>query len=156
MLLHSGALTNVTPLRVMNQLEMWITRPYKNVCGFDSKSIIVHGLIKDINVSLATTEDISVLMDIVVTDVPHLWGMFLSTKWSASIGGQLQMDLAYATDEKPFILYRKPHVPKHVEGIDTFPFPIHYSKVQHDTHPVNLQVEWNIVNKKILKDKLRK
>lgn len=76
-------------MRVMKQLEMQTTRPYRNVCGFDSKSIPVHGLMKDVKVSLATNQDISVLTNIGVIDVPDAWGMLLSRKWRASIGGQL-------------------------------------------------------------------
>lgn len=49
--LDYGALANVMPLKVMNQLELQITRPYRNACGFESKSILVHGLIKDVKVA---------------------------------------------------------------------------------------------------------
>jgi hypothetical protein len=36
-------------------------------------------------------------MDVVVIDVPDAWGMLLSRKWVATLGGNLQMDLTYAT-----------------------------------------------------------
>jgi len=85
------------PLKVMKQLGLNITRPYKKVCGCNSKLVEVEGLIKDLNVSLAMNPDISLLMDIVVIDVLDVWGMFLSRKWGATIGGHLQMDLSYAT-----------------------------------------------------------
>lgn len=68
-MLDSIAYTNVMPLKVMNQLDLQITRPYKNVCYFDSKYIHMHGLIKDVKVSLATNKDIYVLMGIVFIDV---------------------------------------------------------------------------------------
>jgi hypothetical protein len=59
------------------------------------------------------------LMDIVVIDMPDVWGIILSRKWSANFGGNLQMDLSYATiltpDGKPFILYREPIVKYQVE-----------------------------------------
>jgi hypothetical protein len=39
----------------------------------------------------------SVVMDIVVVDVPPKFGMLLSRSWIKILGGTLQMDLSYAT-----------------------------------------------------------
>jgi hypothetical protein len=39
----------------------------------------------------------SVVMDIVVVDVPPKFGMLLSRSWIKRLGGTLQMDLIYAT-----------------------------------------------------------
>jgi ribonuclease HI len=39
----------------------------------------------------------SILMDIVVADVPPKFGMLLSRSWIKRLGGTLQMDLSYAT-----------------------------------------------------------
>jgi hypothetical protein len=39
----------------------------------------------------------SVVMDIVVADVPPKFGMLLSRPWIERLGGTLQMDLTYAT-----------------------------------------------------------
>lgn len=88
-MLDSGAFANFMVLKVVHQLELDITRPYKNVCGFDSRSIPTCGLIKDLKVSLASNKEISVLMNIVVIDVLDAWGMLPSRKWSSLIGGQL-------------------------------------------------------------------
>jgi len=61
------------------------------------KNIEVYGLIKDLQVHLEVHPHIMITMDIVVIDVPDAWGMLLSIKWGADIGGSLQMDLSYAT-----------------------------------------------------------
>jgi len=53
----------------MNQLELKITRPYRDVCGFDSKNNLIQGLIKYVKLSLVFDIDIVVLMDIVIIDV---------------------------------------------------------------------------------------
>lgn len=68
-MLDSWSFANIMPLKVMHQLELDVTRPYRNVCGFDSRSILVHWLIKDLNVNLVVNKDISVLMDIIVIDI---------------------------------------------------------------------------------------
>jgi len=119
-MLDSGASANIMPLIVMKQLDLSITRPYKRVCGFNSKHVEVEGIIKDLKASLARNPDISLLMDVIVIDIPDVWGMLLSQKLGATIGGHVQMDLSYATipqsDGTPFILYREtaylPHVIK--------------------------------------------
>lgn len=63
----------------------------------DSREIKVCGLIKDFQVKLVAYPDISLLMDVVVIDVMDAWGMLLSRKWVANLGGSIQMDLSYAT-----------------------------------------------------------
>jgi hypothetical protein len=39
----------------------------------------------------------SVVMNIVVVDVPQNFGMLLSRSWIKKLGGTFQMDLTYAT-----------------------------------------------------------
>jgi hypothetical protein len=84
-------------LNVMNQLGLKTTRPYRNICAMDSREVKVCGLIKDLHVSLAVFQDISLTMDVVVIDVLDAWGMILSRKWVTDLGGSIQMDLSYAT-----------------------------------------------------------
>jgi hypothetical protein len=55
------------------------------------------GVIKDLVVSLFQLPMKSVVMDIVVVDVPSKFGMLLSRSWIKKLGGTLQMDLTYAT-----------------------------------------------------------
>lgn len=57
------------PLRDMDQLEMHSSRAYNILCGFDSDSIHVNGLMKYFKVSLASNKYISMLMDIPVINV---------------------------------------------------------------------------------------
>jgi hypothetical protein len=58
-------------------------------------------------------------MDIVVIDVPDAWGMLLFRKTAADLGGNLQMDLTYATIPTPnramFRLNRELERKYHVE-----------------------------------------
>jgi hypothetical protein len=100
-MLDSGASSNVMTKKVMEQLNLRISRPYHNICAMDSKMIEVHGLIKGLQVHLAVFPDIMFEMDIVVIDVPDAWGMLLSRKAAADLGGNLQMDLTYATIPTP-------------------------------------------------------
>jgi hypothetical protein len=76
-------------LKVMNQLGLQTTLPYRNVCAMDLREIKVYGLIKDLHVKLVTIPNITLLMDIVVLvmviDVPGAWGLLLSRKWAANL-----------------------------------------------------------------------
>jgi hypothetical protein len=118
-MLDSGASTNVMTLKVMKQLGLEITRPYGNMCGIDSKAIQVYGLIEDLLVHLARYPEVVIVMDVVVIDVPDNWGMLLSRKWVATLGGTLQMDLSYATipigKDTNALLYNQPKRITHVE-----------------------------------------
>jgi hypothetical protein len=85
-MLDSGASSNVMNRKVMEQLNLRISRPYHNICAMDSKTIEVHGLIKGLQVHLVSIPDIQIEMDIVVIDVPDAWGMLLSRKTTAYLG----------------------------------------------------------------------
>jgi hypothetical protein len=63
----------------------------------DSKEVNVSGLIKDLHVTLAIFQDISLTLDVVLINVIYAWGIILSHKWDANIGGNIQMGLSYAT-----------------------------------------------------------
>ena len=58
-------------------------------------------------------------MDIVVIDVPDVWGMLLNRKAATDLGGNLQMDLSYGTlptpDGSTFKLTREVYRKYHVE-----------------------------------------
>ena len=96
-MLDSGASSNVMTKRVMEQLNLKVSRPYHNICSMDSKRIEVCGIIKDLQVFLVACTDRIMTMDIVVIDVPDSCGMLLSRKWASDLGGIFQMDLSYAT-----------------------------------------------------------
>jgi hypothetical protein len=118
-MLDSGASANVISLKVMNELGLKITRPYRNVCGIDFKAINVCGVIKIFKVCLAIYPKVSLSMDVIVIDVPDAWGMLLFRKWDATLGGSLHMELFYATiqigDGSYVTLYNHPVTRNHVE-----------------------------------------
>jgi len=76
----SGASSCFMTKKVLNQLNLRISRPYHNICAMDSKIIAFCGLIKDLQVHLVVHPDIMITMDIVVNDVPDAWEILLSRK----------------------------------------------------------------------------
>jgi ribonuclease HI len=96
-LMDSGASHNLMPKIVMEELGLEVTRAYHDLYSFDSRRVQCLGVIKDLAVSLFQLPMKSVVMDIVVADVPPKFGMLLSRSWIKKLGGTLQMDLTYAT-----------------------------------------------------------
>lgn len=92
-MLDSGASSNIMTKKIMDKLNLRISRPYHNICAMDSKKIEVCGLIKGLQVHLAAFPDIQIEMDVVVIDVLDAWGMLLSRKTTTDLGGNIQMDL---------------------------------------------------------------
>jgi ribonuclease HI len=96
-LMDSGASHNLMPKLVMEELGLEVTRAYHDLYSFDSRRVQCLGVIKELAVSLFQLPMKSVVMDIVVADVPPKFGMLLSRSWIKKLGGTLQMDLTYAT-----------------------------------------------------------
>ena len=96
-LLDTGANDNLMPKAIMDELGLDITRPYHDLLSFDSRKGKCLGLIKDLAITLTQLPMKSMMMDIVVANVPPKFGMLLSRGWIKRLGGTLQNDLSYAT-----------------------------------------------------------
>ena len=77
-LMDSGASHNLMPKAVMEELGLEVTRAYHDLYSFDSRRVQCLGVIKDLAVSLFQLPMKSMIMDIVVADVPPKFGMLLS------------------------------------------------------------------------------
>jgi ribonuclease HI len=96
-LMDLGASHSLMPKIVMEELGLEITKAYHDLYYFDSKRVQCLGVIKDLVMTLFQLPMKSVVMDIVVADVPPKFGMILSRYWIKRLGGTLQMDLTYST-----------------------------------------------------------
>jgi ribonuclease HI len=96
-LMDSGASHNLMPKIGMDELGLEITNTYHELYAFDSRKVKCIGVIKDLVVTLFQLSMKSVVMDIVVVDVPTKFGMLLSRSWIKILGETLHMYLSYAT-----------------------------------------------------------
>lgn len=96
-MLDSGASHNLMPKSVMEKLNLDITGPYKDLFSFDSSQVKCLGPIKYLCVSLVQYPAKTILMDVVVDDIPPKYGLLLSRSWGAKLQGSLQLDMSYAT-----------------------------------------------------------
>ena len=96
-LLDTRASHNLMPKAIMDELGLDITKSYYDLFSFDSRKVKCMGLIKDLAITLSQLPMKSMMMDIVVADVPPNFSMLLSRGWIKRLGGSLQNDLSYAT-----------------------------------------------------------
>jgi len=85
------------PKAIMEELGLDIPRPYHDLFSFDSRKVKCLRLIKYLAITLTQLPMKSMMMDIVVADVPPKFGMLLSRGWIKRLVGTLQNDLSYAT-----------------------------------------------------------
>jgi hypothetical protein len=77
-LMDSGASHNLMPKMAMDELGLEVTKTYHDLYSFDSRKVKCLRVIKDLVVSLFQLPMKSVVMDIMVADVPLKFGMPLS------------------------------------------------------------------------------
>jgi len=77
-MLDSESSHNLMSLSIMKQLNMQITKPYKDMYSFDPKKVKCVGLIKNLVFSLAQIPARNIAMDAVVIVIPTCFGMLLS------------------------------------------------------------------------------
>jgi hypothetical protein len=64
-MLDSGEGANMMSLKVMEKLGLKATRPYRNVCIFESRAIPTHGVVENVEVRLGKYPQRVIHMDIV-------------------------------------------------------------------------------------------
>jgi hypothetical protein len=145
-MLDSEASANFISLKVMEQLGLKTTRPYENICGIDSKKVKVYGLCENVQVFLIDFPHISLLMNIVVIDVPNAWVMLLSRSWYVALGGFLSMDFTHAHipmgDGTFQVLYSREQADKHVMDPNS---PDYTSEDEFDEVPDTIEYDpWEL------------
>ena len=93
-MLDSGASHNLMPKGVVEILGLEVTRPYKDLYSFDSRRVKCFGLIKNMVVTLNKLPSKTIVMVVVVADIPPKFGVFLSRSWTSKLKGSLQMDMS--------------------------------------------------------------
>ena len=87
-MLDSRASHNLMPKGVVESLGLEVTRPYKYLYSFDSRKVKCLGLIKDMVATLIKILSKTVVMDVVVVDIPPKFGVLLSRSWNSKLKGK--------------------------------------------------------------------
>lgn len=73
-----GATINVMPLGVMKELGLEVDDNYGTCYAMDNRSVPVVGVLKDLEIKIASYREDTYKIDITVIDVPPSYGMLLS------------------------------------------------------------------------------
>ena len=134
----------------MEKIKLRVTGTYHNVCTMDAREVNVVGIILNLHVKLAKYPDIDMLMDVVVIDVPDNWGMLLSRKWAATLGGYIQMDWTYSTilasKNTRVILHREKLRKQHVENPKSLEMNLYIALITLETM-LSCQISWPLLRK---------
>ena len=87
-------------------------------CAMDKREVAVIGTINALPHRLIAYSDQELTMSVLVVDIPPQYGMLLSRKWSAAIGGSIQCDLSHAAFHIDGNLVKVNRDPKNVYMIE--------------------------------------
>ena len=73
------------PRVVVERMGLEITSPYKDMYSFDSRKVRCLRLINYMVVTLAQLLTKSIVMDVVVVDIPPKFGMLLLISWKSKL-----------------------------------------------------------------------
>ena len=96
-MIDSRASNTIMPFKVMESLCLKVDTKQGRCCAMDSREVSIIGTINALPYELVAYTDANLTMTILVVDIPPRYGMLLSRKWSATMGGSLQCDLSFAT-----------------------------------------------------------
>lgn len=96
-MIYSKAAANVMPYGVMKELGLSVSTLYGKCYAMDNREVLVVGTIKDVEIKIAAFPEATYKVDVIVIDTKPHYGMLLSRQWVAIVGGNVQLDLSYAT-----------------------------------------------------------
>ena len=117
-MIDSGASNTIMPFKVKEDLGLKVDTKKGRRRGMDAREVPVIGTINALPFKLVAYPEVELTMSVLVVDIPPHYGMFVSRKWSAAMGGSLQCDLTYATfhiGDKAIKVNREPRV-SHILG----------------------------------------
>jgi len=94
-LVDSGAATIIMPKAVCDVMGLLMIRTSTGVLQLDSTPIKIVGVIKDIVLKIHNCPSVVITQEVVVVELPPLFGLCLSREFIAKIGGYLAMDYTH-------------------------------------------------------------
>ena len=91
-MIDSKAAITMIPKAVANEMNLYITICIDGFIPLDSSFVHVIGSVKAIPITLNAFPNICVIQDIIMVDLPPLFGICLSREFTAKLGGYLALD----------------------------------------------------------------
>ena len=110
-MIDSGGSNIVMHYEVMKQLGLKVDTTQGRCYAMDQIQVVVIGTQSALPYRLSSYLDKDLTISVLVVDIPPQYGILLSRKWSASVGGIPQCDQSYATfhiEDKLIKINREP------------------------------------------------
>ena len=84
-----GSSNTIMSFKVMEALGLKVDTKQGRCRGMDAREVLVIGIINGLPFRLAAYPKVELTMSVLAVNIPPHYGMLLSTKWSATMGGSL-------------------------------------------------------------------
>ncbi len=85
------------PFKAMEVVRLKVDTKQGKCRSMDAREVPIIGTINALPFKVATYPEVELTMLVLVVDILPHYGMFLSRKWSAAMGGSLKYDLTQET-----------------------------------------------------------
>jgi hypothetical protein len=90
-----GASSNVMPWSVCQKIDFEVQPSSLKIIQLDRTSVKVIGELKNVFIRLSSNPKVHQIIDIIVIDIPELYGLFLSRDWSEKLHGYFVTDWSH-------------------------------------------------------------
>jgi hypothetical protein len=94
-MVDSGASSNVMPWSVCQKINAEVEPSSFKIIQLDRTDVKVIGKLKNVLIRLSSNPKVHQVIDIIVLDIPEMYGMFLSRDWSEQLHGYFAMDWSH-------------------------------------------------------------
>jgi hypothetical protein len=94
-MVDSGASSNVMPWSVCQKINAEVQPSSLKIIQLDRTSVKVIGELKNVLIRLSSNPKVHQIIDIIVVDIPEVYGLFLSRDWSEQLHGYFATDWSH-------------------------------------------------------------
>jgi ribonuclease HI len=94
-MVDSGASSNVMPWSVCQKINAEVEPSSLKIIQLDRTDVKVMGELKNVLIRLSSNPKVHQFIDIIVVDIPEVYGMFLSRDWSEQLHGYFATDWSH-------------------------------------------------------------
>jgi hypothetical protein len=94
-MVDSGASSNVMPWSVCQKINAEVEPSSLKIIQLDRTDVKVMGELKNVLIRLSSNPKVHQFIDIIVVDIPEVYGMFLSRDWSEQLHGYFTTDWSH-------------------------------------------------------------
>jgi hypothetical protein len=94
-MVDSSASSNVMPLSICQKINAEVQPSSLKINQLDRTNVKVIGELKNVFVRLSSNPKVHQIIDIIVVDIPEVYGLFLSRDWSEQLHGYFATDWSH-------------------------------------------------------------